>query len=255
MLFQIITFLLGLLSTAYFAFYVFVVGNKNLFIYCFLGAGVLLILISFIKGVMRKREYELPALPKLVLITVFILCLFAFLSAEFFIINNGSKKPQKNAKYVLILGASVNGTKITHNLKTRLNAGYNYYKKNPGAHIIVSGGKGYGEDVTEASAMKKYLLEKGVPDKDIILEDKATSTYENFKYSMQKMNTRGDDPKTTSVVIVTNDFHTYRAMGIAKKQGLKNVSTLGSYTHWHTIPLNYIREGIVVIYYKIKGRI
>lgn len=149
-----------------------------------------------------------------------------------------------NEKTVIVLGCGIRGERVSVGLAKRLNKAYEYHLQNPDAVIIVSGGQGPQEDISEALAMKRYLMEKGVPEDRIIMEDKSTSTITNFKYSHEIMKEKGlpDD----SVVFVTNGYHVYRGASYAKAEGL-TVTHLGTDIIWYTIPMNYLREMLAVL--------
>ena len=153
-----------------------------------------------------------------------------------------------NATYteetVIVLGCGIRGERVSVGLAKRLDKAYEYYELNPDAVIIVSGGQGPQEDISEALAMKRYLVDKGVPEDKIIMEDKSTSTIENFKYSHEIMIERG--LSEDSVVFVTNAYHVYRGSYYAEKEGL-TVNHLGTDIIWYTIPMNYFREMIAVL--------
>ena len=153
-----------------------------------------------------------------------------------------------NATYtedtVIVLGCGIRGERVSVGLAKRLDKAYEYYEINPDAMIIVSGGQGPQEDISEALAMKRYLIERGVPEDKIIMEDKSTSTIENFKYSHEIMKEMG--LPEDSVVFVTNAYHVYRGSYYAEKEGLA-VNHLGTDIIWYTIPMNYMREMIAVL--------
>ena len=86
----------------------------------------------------------------------------------------------------------------------------------PGIKIIPSGGKGGDEPFSEASAMEEYFLRRGVPEKDIILEDKSRSTMENLVFSAKIMQENGLD----SAIIVTSDYHAERALSMSRDIGM-----------------------------------
>ena len=86
---------------------------------------------------------------------------------------------------VIVLGAAVHGKTPSLTLKKRLDKAVEYHAQNPNAVIVVSGGQGAQEDISEAEAMKIYLIENGVKSDKIIKEENATSTYENFKFSKE----------------------------------------------------------------------
>lgn len=124
-------------------------------------------------------------------------------------------KPSDNADTVLILGAKVNGdpAEPTEVLKERLDAAVTYLNENPTMQVVVSGGQGEDESASEASVMEEYLVNKGITRSRIKIENKSRRTEENIKYSKEKFN-------LGKTVIVTSDYHMYRALMLAKRQGL-----------------------------------
>ena len=149
-----------------------------------------------------------------------------------------------NEKTVIVLGCGIRGERVSVGLAKRLNKAYEYHLQNPEAMIIVSGGQGPQEDIPEALAMKRYLVDKGVPEDKIIMEDKSTSTITNFKYSHEIMKEK--DLPDDEVVFVTNAYHVYRGAYYAKEEGL-TVTHLGTDIIWYTIPMNYMREMLAVM--------
>ncbi len=131
------------------------------------------------------------------------------------------------------------GVAITPQLAERLDASICYYNENPEVIIVVSGGQGYGETISEAAAMKQYLISKGIPEKAVLTEDRSTSTYTNLNNSKQILDNYFETEYT--VVIVTNRYHTFRAAKIAQKAGM-NFSVLCADTPPAEIPLRYLRE-------------
>lgn len=164
--------------------------------------------------------------------------------ASFLAIYGRNDNATYNEKTVIVLGCGIRGERVSVGLAKRLNKAYEYHLQNPEATIIVSGGQGPQEDIPEALAMKRYLVEKGVPEEKIIMEDKSTSTITNFEFSHKIMKEKGfpDD----EVVFVTNGYHVYRAASYAKAEGL-TVTHLGTDIIWYTIPMNYMREMLAVL--------
>lgn len=162
----------------------------------------------------------------------------------FLAVYGGNDNATYDEKTVVVLGCGIRGERVSVGLAKRLDKAYSYYQENPDVMIIVSGGQGPQEDISEALAMKRYLVVKGVPDEKIIMEDKSTSTITNFKYSHEIMKEMGlpDD----SVVFVTNAYHVYRAASYAQKEGLE-VTHLGTDIIWYTVPMNYMREMLAVV--------
>ncbi len=147
-------------------------------------------------------------------------------------------------KTVIVLGCGIRGERVSVGLAKRLNKAAEYHEKNPDAVIIVSGGQGPQEDISEALAMKRYLVEKGIDESKILMEDKSTSTITNFKYSHEIM--LAEELPEDSVVFVTNGYHVYRGAYYAKEEGL-TVTHLGTDIIWYTIPMNYMREMLAVM--------
>lgn len=157
-------------------------------------------------------------------------------------------KVEYDEDVVIVLGSGLRGEKVAPNLAKRLDKAAEYYEKNNDAIFIVTGGQGPFEQITEALAMERYLVEKGIPQEQIIKEDKSTSTYENFEFAFDIMEER--QITTDSVIFITNKFHIYRAEGIAKSLGI-DVMRLGADTVWYSIPMNYMREMVAVVKYWI----
>lgn len=163
---------------------------------------------------------------------------------SFLAVYGGRDNADYREKTVIVLGCGIRGERVSVGLAKRLNKAAEYHKNNPEAMIIVSGGQGPQEDISEALAMKRYLVDKGVDEDKIIMEDRSTSTITNFRYSKAIMEDMGLD--TDSVVFVTNAYHVYRAASYAKAEGL-TVNHLGTDIIWYTVPMNYMREMLAVI--------
>ncbi len=160
-------------------------------------------------------------------------------------IYGGKDTADYNEKTVIVLGCGIRGERVSVGLAKRLDKAYEYHTKNPDAVIIVSGGQGPQEDIPEALAMKRYLMEKGVPEEKIIMEDKSTSTITNFRFSHEIMKEKG--LSVSSVVFVTNAYHVYRAASYAKDEGFLEISHLGTDIIWYTVPMNYMREMLAIV--------
>ena len=129
-------------------------------------------------------------------------------------------KSIENVNTMIILGAKVNEDGISKTLKRRLDKAIEYYNTNKNINnIIVSGGQGSDEVVTEALAMKNYLVKNGVSKDKIIMEDKATTTLENIIFSKKIITDKNLKGK---VLIVTSDYHLFRGQFIASILGIDN---------------------------------
>ena len=148
---------------------------------------------------------------------------------------------------LIVLGAGIRGETVTRVLALRLDKAAEFYfdncESNSGLVIVVSGGQGVGETITEAEAMFRYLVRKGVPAERIIKEDKSTSTYENLAFSKvildENLDIEADSPH---IAVVTNSFHVFRAEMIARYVGFESVSHLGAYTDVYMLTAYCLRE-------------
>ena len=147
--------------------------------------------------------------------------------------------------YVVVLGAGLIGERVTPLLASRIRKGIKVYKDNPGSKLIMSGGQGPDEVVSEAFAMKSYALEQGVDEKDIILEDKSTSTEENIIFSKKFI------PADKSFAVVTNYYHVYRALVQARTLGFRCIG-YGAPTKFYFSLNAFIREFIGYLNFKRK---
>lgn len=157
---------------------------------------------------------------------------------------------KKEPQTIIILGAGLFGDKVPPLLAQRLDKGLAIYEKfNRKPVIIVSGGQGDDELISEAEAMARYLIDKGVPANSILLENKSRTTLENLIFSKEIMLAQGLEQDR--VILVTNSFHALRAGIYMKQVGLKGRS-IGSRTAFYFLPSAWIREtaGLIRIYWK-----
>jgi len=152
-------------------------------------------------------------------------------------VNACMKAPAENATAV-VLGCRVYGERPSLSLVERLEAAYTYLEEKPDAACVVSGGKGSGENISEAEAMYRWLVTKGIDKERIYIEDKSTSTEENIAYSKQVIEENGLNP---NVAIITSEYHTYRAGLIVQKNGLSFGTAPGQTAIW-LLPTFYVRE-------------
>ncbi len=154
-----------------------------------------------------------------VIISAAVIAVSVFL--PFLIIFGSVDTASGNEDVVIVLGAGINARQLGRNINIRLDKALEYHRMNPDALIVVTGGQGRYEDITEAQAMYEYLVENGVPEQSIIREERATNTFENFKFSKELIEERyGAD---YSAAFITNDYHICRASLIAKYCGFSDI--------------------------------
>lgn len=151
---------------------------------------------------------------------------------------------KRDFDYVIILGAGlIEGNRLSRLLKDRLDKAVEVYRRDPTPPVLIpSGGQGDDETVSEAAAMKQYLLERGIPEKDILLEDQSENTFENLRNS-KKILDGIEGRKYTA--LVTGNYHVYRALRNCRKIGLK-CTGIGSRVALYFWPSALIREFIAI---------
>ena len=96
--------------------------------------------------------------------------------------------------------------------------------------------------------MYEYLTERGVAPDRLILEDRATSTAENFAFSAPLLEAAGVDIAQDTVAVVTNDFHIARAEFIAARQGYGDTAGVPAPLPWLHLEINYyLREAFALV--------
>ena len=164
--------------------------------------------------------------------------------------NRGN--PRQDTDAIIVLGAQVlpNG-QPNRILKTRLDMTIEAYTANP-RPIICCGAQGSDEPAPEGNVMRDYLIQHGIPEKDIQAETNSFNTYENLENAKKLL-----DPATKSVLIVTSDYHIHRALKIARDKGLEAYGA-GSRTFWLWRFKNHTKEALSWVkycYMKITGQV
>jgi uncharacterized SAM-binding protein YcdF (DUF218 family) len=162
------------------------------------------------------------------------------------IIQHGNLAPPEKADYLIVLGARVKGTVPSLALQARIDSAAEYLKENEDTIAIASGGKGPGEDISEAESIKNELMALGIDRSRILIEDKSTDTYENIGFS-KKLIPQG----AKFGLLVTNDFHIFRAKMIAANEGL-DLNGLPAKTPIQAVIKSYIREYLALTKYYLK---
>lgn len=139
--------------------------------------------------------------------------------------------------YLVVLGAQVKEDGPSVVLRHRLDTAAAYLRDNPDTLCVVTGAQGPNEPCTEAEGMRDYLVSVGIDEDRIVLEPRAFNTQQNIAYSLALM-----DSPDSSVGIVTNNFHVFRSVGLAKKQGMANACGIAAPSDPLYLPNNILRE-------------
>ena len=152
------------------------------------------------------------AVVALILILLLIVNFIVVFGAGKIIIGNKDYSIEKKYDAIVVLGAGLRADGTPSNmLEDRLNGAIEIYKKGIAPKIILSGDCS-GEDYDEVSAMKKFCIDNGVPESDIIRDDKGFSTYETMDNVVREMGYK-------RVMVVTQKYHIYRSVYLARQMG------------------------------------
>ena len=233
---------LGILLFVYAIVLVFITGfNFRSILLC--GGSCVLILYGFFIEKLIKKKW--------LTYSILTLCVCFAAMVVFLGLYGRTDNVTYSEDAVVVLGAGIRGEGVTRLLAYRLLKAIEFSENNPDAYVVVSGGQGPDEAISEALAMERYLIRRGVPPERIIKEDASTSTYENFLYSKEILDDFLEGPY--EVAVITNDFHIFRAVRVAGKLGM-TATHFHAQTDWVSVPLNYTRECLAIIKFLIIGK-
>lgn len=172
-----------------------------------------------------------------------------FASCLWIVLAEGHDDMHSEPDTMVILGCMVYEWGPSILLQDRLNTALDYLDDHPDTTVIVSGGQGADEHISEAQAMHDYLVEHNFPSEQILLEDQSTNTYENLLFSNDVVSKHGIDV-TDEIVVVSNDFHLARVRMLFKRVygGDYHLNTLAAPTsHLPSRIKMYIREPLALI--------
>ena len=173
------------------------------------------------------------------ILTIFLILILIFVCSVFLFSMSDC---DKFCDYVIVLGARIlDESRPCRALENRLICAIDYLNKFPKSKIIVTGGQGIDEVTTEASVMKKYLIKHGIDINRILVEDKSRNTFENLRNSREII---GDIGK---IMIISSNYHLFRAMMIAHRVGFKKVYLKGSKDKSKFLKINVLREFFAIV--------
>lgn len=209
-------------------------------------------LLLFIAALLMLHRF-LPAVLWRVVVVLVCIGLAYFCFVEYFIIKNAHSDRDAGRDYLIVLGAAVYGDQPSLTLIRRLEGAKAYLDAHPDTIVIVTGGMGGGETITEAQAMYDWLTQHGVDPSRVLMEPKATSTLENLQFSFDLIRSLGDEPQG-KVAIVSSAYHLYRAKLMAKNLGVTDAAGVAAPWGYFFVMLNYfIREAFGVTHLWVFG--
>lgn len=232
----------GIIMTVY-GLILCITSNLNMGVLLVLALGFFAVITGFFYEKIKKLTKS--GILKYCKIFVIIILCIEFVLVSFIAIYGVADNVDYTEDAVVVLGAGIRGERVTLPLKMRLDKAIEYHSKNPQAVIVVTGGRGFQETVTEAYAMEKYLIEHGIKKDKIIKEEEATSTEENMKFSKALLDKCFDDEY--SVAVISNNFHIFRGTYNAKRAGFELVTHMHAGLQWYNLIPCYLRESLAVL--------
>ena len=232
-LFSILFAILGFFSILYgIQVWIIASGSRFYLFWILLGFACFLLALGFPLHLWTK----IPKIYRRIFLILLGLGVFILAIFEILVISAFSQKEEQHLDYLIVLGAQVRKSGPSQVLRYRLDKAKAYLDKNPETICIVSGGQGHKEPFPEADGMYQYLVQCGIDPSRIIKEDQSKTTIENIQFSKKFI------PNGASVGLVSNNFHMFRALQIAKKYGLPQASGISADSTPYYLLNNMIRE-------------
>lgn len=235
--------LLGIACLAYYGVCVHYAGIRVSYLWVWLAGGGTFISAAGILWLLSHLEIAIPSAIRIMgaVAAAVVLLLLAVLLLY---LGTGMKeRPVPDLDILIILGARVKGKRPTKALAQRISRAEAYLRENPDTKAILSGGQGPDEEISEAEAMYRGLVQMGISPERLILEDHSTTTKENLFFSRQWI---GAEDR---VGIVTSDFHIARSLAIARESGYTRVWGIPAPLRSVLLPHYLLREGFALLRY------
>ena len=257
----------------YYGIIVFYSGISTSFAWFWLAAGIFLPALAAGALYGRHNPKKIPLRLSVSVMTFVLAFVVIFCVVQVFIFLGAAGANTPNLDYLIVLGAKVEEGHISNSLQMRLDRAYEYSRRNPESVFILSGGKGSDEPATEASVMYEYLKSKGVPERQLVMEERSGSTVENIAYSkvlidqleQRKNSGKGSElhrapgpymeveDKPVQIGVLTSNFHVFRAVQIGKKCGITEICGIGARSDAVLFMHLCVRECAAVLKDKLMG--
>lgn len=196
----------------------------------------------------RRSPLNFSSLRRWGVNTIFFLVLcsgaVSFIAVQVLILEQARGSGMPESTWCILFGAGLRHDRPSLTLQRRIDTACSYLARHPRARVVVSGGRGRNETITEAEGMRRALVKKGVASSRIFLEEQASSTLENLRYSQEVIRATGGAPER--VVAITSDFHALRVRLLARRVGM-NVWCVPAPTPWYLLPNVCLREYFALI--------
>ena len=243
---SIIFLLIAMVFLVYGAIVVMHLGTSNWFNFIwFIGAGAMIIL-SFL----FSRDLGMPIVLRILLGLIILACVANFGIFAYHMIDAMNAKTEYDAKWVIVLGAKVNGEEPSREFRERIATAAEYirfadadsgFDRKNWPKVIATGGQGDDEGAAEGDVCARVIKTFGISADRILVDNQSTTTLENFGYARALIETSGGST-VDKVAIVTSGFHLYRALQLARTEGFKNITCSGSTGLVALLPHYIVRE-------------
>ena len=171
---------------------------------------------------------------------------------EALVIEASFGDPEESCDYIVVLGAMVRDYGASPSLQDRIDAAYDYLTEHQEVIAIVSGGQGPDEPVSEARCMYDALTQMGIPAERIWMEDKATSTWENIRFTLDLVEEK-TGLRPTKLGILSSEYHLLRAGMFADAAGIESVGIPAETSVFSQKINHFMREVAGIWHYIILG--
>ena len=161
--------------------------------------------------------------------------------------NNGPAEDEDLT--VVVLGCQVKGNRSGIMLRARIETAYEYLAAHPEALCVATGGMGSGENITEGECIRRELVELGIANDRIFVEDRSVNTAENMAFSAEIIAENGLSP---TILVASDNFHQFRASIFASRVGL-DARALGCESPWYLAAGYWAREVMALAAAYIRG--
>ena len=198
------------------------------------------------------RFPELAKISAKIFTGILILGLLVVGITEAIIIKASFGDPLEPVDYVVVLGAKVNRDGPSVSLMDRICAAYEYAESHPDTILILSGGQGTDEPITEADCMYRELIALGVDPMQLRLEVNATSTWENLNFSLEYIE-HETGTRPAKIGVISSEYHLFRASLFAKACDVEFVGIPARTSRWGQRINHFMREVAGVWHYLLLG--
>ncbi len=235
------------------AFFQFAMIGYRFLSVCFVGAAALIFCYMLLRLLSARHKKAAAALRGFLNVCVVLGFLAVFVTEGYVVAERINARPgETEERYAVVLGAGVNGTVPSRALRVRLETALKFARENPDAVLVLSGGQGAGEDISEAQCMFTWLTGQGVDAARLILEDQSTSTEENLTFSRRKLTELGAEQK--NVTVITGGYHIARARLMAADLGYPSTTARAAYSGYPVLELNYYLREVPAIWWYLLRR-